>query len=148
MYRKVPLRKKKIFDNKHSNRKWRGKKKGENDKAVNKRLKFEMGSPTASHKTKTPNQKFWRRHKISYKISIPSTANKNRWFGSNEKCCLCRGNGTLNHILSGCKVALSQGRYKWRHDKALKEVASNIQTKIKENLKENGKEKQRIQFVK
>ena len=30
---------------------------------------------------------------------------------------------TLNHILTGCSKALAEGRYKWRHDKVLREVA-------------------------
>ena len=58
---------------------------------------------------------------------LPTPANKNKWFESNETCLLCGENGTLNHILAGCKVALSQGRYKWRHDKVLKELAAAVQ---------------------
>ena len=42
---------------------------------------------------------------------LPTPANKNRWFNANESCQLCGGVGTLNHILSACEVALSQGRY-------------------------------------
>ena len=29
----------------------------------------------------------------------------------------------MAHILSGCKVALTQGRYRWRHDKVLNHLA-------------------------
>ena len=79
---------------------------------------------------------------------LPTPANKNRWFGSDEKCTLCGGNGTLNHVLSGCRVALGQGRYKWRHDQVLKEVASSIQTKVMENSKDQARERRKIQFVK
>ena len=79
---------------------------------------------------------------------LPTPANKNRWFGSNERCLLCGGNGTLNHVLSGCRVALSQGRYKWRHDRVLKEVASSIQARITENSKDQMTVKRGIQFVK
>ena len=49
------------------------------------------------------------------------------------KYLLCNEEGTLNHILSGCKVALSQGRYKWRHDEVLKNIASCNDEKLVEN---------------
>ena len=39
---------------------------------------------------------------------LPSPANKNKWHGSNNECTLCGKPGTINHILSGCRVALSQ----------------------------------------
>ena len=61
---------------------------------------------------------------------------------------MCGKDGTLNHILSGCSVAMGQGRYTWRHDKVLKEEASGIETKIIENSKKHMEEKRRIQFVK
>ena len=54
---------------------------------------------------------------------LPTPANKNVWFGTEEVCVLCGKHATLNHILTGCSVALSQGRYKWRHDQVLKELA-------------------------
>ena len=49
---------------------------------------------------------------------------------------------------AGCKVALSQGRYKWRHDKVLRELAAGIQEKIVENTKKEVQGKRRIKFVK
>ena len=79
---------------------------------------------------------------------LPTPANKNRWYGTEEKCSLCGKDGTLNHILSSCSVAMGQGRYSWRHDKVLKELASGIETKIVENSKKQIEEKRRIQFVK
>ena len=42
---------------------------------------------------------------------LPTPANKNLWYGGEERCQLCGQEGTLSHILSGCRVALSQGRY-------------------------------------
>ena len=54
---------------------------------------------------------------------LPTPENKNLWFGTEELCKLCGGKGTLPHILNGCSVALSQGRYRWRHDQVLREVA-------------------------
>lgn len=41
-------------------------------------------------------------------------------YKSSAKCSLCRKDPcTLHHILAGCKVALSQQRYTWRHDSIL-----------------------------
>ena len=78
---------------------------------------------------------------------LPTPANKKKWFDSTERCLLCNAeNPTLNHILVGCKVALSQGRYKWRHDQVLKILASSIETKL--HQKEEGLGRRWIQFVK
>ena len=60
---------------------------------------------------------------------LPTPANKNTWFGTEEKCALCEQEGTLIHILTGCKVALAQGRYKWRHDQVLRTIASAVDDK-------------------
>ena len=54
----------------------------------------------------------------------------------------------MNHILAGCKVALSQGRYKWRHDKVLKELAAAVQRMINENKERKDEEKREILFIK
>ena len=67
---------------------------------------------------------------------LPTPANKNKWFNSNEKCALCGQEAPLNHILSGCKIALKQGRYKWRHDQVLRELARCIQNRLAENSKQ------------
>ena len=80
---------------------------------------------------------------------LPTPSNKNTWFGTDEKCLLCGGNGTLNHILSGCTVALSQGRYTWRHNQVLKEVAQCVEEKRKQyNSKAKVTKKKQIRFVK
>lgn len=43
------------------------------------------------------------------------------------KCKLCGTEaGTAQHILSGCSVALQQGRYTWRHDKVLNQIQSQV----------------------
>ena len=42
---------------------------------------------------------------------LPTPANKNRWFKSEEKCLLCGLDGTLAHSLSRCKVAVCQEKY-------------------------------------
>ena len=78
---------------------------------------------------------------------LPTSANKNVWYVSEERCQLCGENGTLSHILSGCKVALSQGRYKWRQDKVLKDLACSIQSKINANVKIENTQRRKINFV-
>ena len=62
---------------------------------------------------------------------LPTPANKSKWFGEDERCNLCSERGTLNHILTGCKTALAQGRYTWRHNKVLQELFERIQEKAK-----------------
>jgi hypothetical protein len=40
--------------------------------------------------------------------------------------------GTLiRHILSGCPYSLTKGRYKWRHDQVLRELAIALDQEIK-----------------
>ena len=43
------------------------------------------------------------------------------------KCKLCEEKiGTIPHILAGCRVALTQGRYRWRHDKVLRQISEQV----------------------
>ena len=56
--------------------------------------------------------------------TLPCPRNLHQWFGTEETCPLCvKVNASLQHILSGCKTALSQGRYRWRHDLVLRKLA-------------------------
>ncbi|CAC5371102.1 unnamed protein product [Mytilus coruscus] len=56
--------------------------------------------------------------------TLPSPSNLHQWGLIEEPSCkLCGERGTMAHILSGCKVALTQGRYRWRHDKVQKHLA-------------------------
>ena len=60
--------------------------------------------------------------------TVGSPANLKRWgLAETNKCHLCDKNGTTRHILSACKVALSEGRYRYRHDSVLKAIAHAIQ---------------------
>ena len=49
------------------------------------------------------------------------------WYDGERKkdptCTLCNGRQTTEHVLSSCKVALSQGRYTWRHNRVPQELA-------------------------
>ena len=62
---------------------------------------------------------------------------------------MCGEVGSLTHILSGCRVALAQGRYTWRHDQVLKEIASFVDEKRRASNAEPKEERQGgIRFVK
>jgi len=52
----------------------------------------------------------------------------------NPNCKLCGKFGSLEHILSTCNVALTEGRYRWRHDKILNEIGLLLNSE-KERLK-------------
>lgn len=41
----------------------------------------------------------------------------------------CLAPATLKHILVGCKISLTQGRYTWRHNQVLKCLASTLESK-------------------
>ena len=47
---------------------------------------------------------------------------------TSDKCALCGNRDSTLHTLSGCKVALDQGRYTWRHDNIVKYIADCIDT--------------------
>ncbi|KAG2458011.1 GGH hydrolase, partial [Polypterus senegalus] len=60
--------------------------------------------------------------------TLPCPRNLNQWFGNEESCALCNApNASLQHILSGCKIALYQGRYRWRHDQVLRKLAEVLE---------------------
>ena len=60
---------------------------------------------------------------------LPSNANLVRWGKKEDPTCpLCQGRQTTDHVLSSCKIALSQGRYIWRHNRVLQDLATIIST--------------------
>ncbi|GFR62990.1 polyprotein [Elysia marginata] len=60
---------------------------------------------------------------------LPSNANLIHWGKKDDPTCpLCHGRQTTEHVLSSCKVALSQGPYTWRHNRVLQGLASVIST--------------------
>ena len=79
---------------------------------------------------------------------LPTPENRNRWFSTDEGCQLCGGIGSLAHILSGCPTALGQGRYRWRHDQVLKEIAHHVEGRRKEGNKSPATRTTQIEFVK
>ena len=113
-------------------------------------LKWEVPPRKMTHQELifTPETRLQFLMKSVYDL-LPTPANKNTWFRTEEhKCALCEGNGTLNHVLSGCRVALQQGRYRWRHDKVLKVLAYWIEEKRKAENKKRMKKSRWIKFVK
>ena len=62
---------------------------------------------------------------------LPSNANLVKWGKSEDPSCpLCKGRQTVEHVLSSCTTALAQGRYTWRHNQVLKELADAVQFNI------------------
>ncbi|XP_047436657.1 uncharacterized protein LOC125005378 [Mugil cephalus] len=58
---------------------------------------------------------------------LPTPKNLNQWLGEDPSCALCQTPGTLRHILTGCKTSLSQGRYTWRHNQVLRQLAITLE---------------------
>ena len=60
--------------------------------------------------------------------TLPSPTNLKRWHITTEAdCSLCSVKVcTTAHVLSGCKVALSQGRYTFRHDSILRVLHNSL----------------------
>ena len=58
---------------------------------------------------------------------LPSPANLHTWgLAENPSCKLCGKRGSLEHVLSSCQVALTEGRYRWRHDQVLATLADKL----------------------
>lgn len=71
---------------------------------------------------------------------LPSPANLCLWkLTPDPNCKLCNKPANLQHVLSGCKVALTDGRYRWRHDQVLRQIAHYIELAVKGNKKSNNK---------
>ena len=49
-----------------------------------------------------------------------------RWKKKKIHCFSCLQPQTLQHVVSGCKIHLKEGRYNWRHDSILKTIADFI----------------------
>ena len=59
--------------------------------------------------------------------------------GEEGNCKLCdRERGTIQHILSGCKVALNQGRYTWRHNKVLRKISDHVRYHVENRVNKYG----------
>ncbi|KAK3766094.1 hypothetical protein RRG08_002326 [Elysia crispata] len=66
---------------------------------------------------------------------LASNANLVRWGKKQDPTCpLCQARQTTEHVLSSCKIALSQGRYTWRHSRVFQELAA-IKNTAKREIK-------------
>ena len=80
---------------------------------------------------------------------LPTPTNLVRWgLTQDEKCPLCSQPCHLEHVLSSCKVALSQHRYTWRHNSVLKVLAHHLDLHRLRMNKEKVVEQKSIRFVK
>ena len=69
---------------------------------------------------------------------LPSPANLCRWgLTTDPKCSLYDKPGTLEHVLSSCSTVLKQGRYRWRHDSVLRELADWLEKERKKGYGNN-----------
>ena len=67
---------------------------------------------------------------------LPTPRNVKIWSKEEDPSCKQSGTAlcTLNHILTGCPKALTEGQYRWRHDKVLTEIAKWMeQQRVKAN---------------
>ena len=80
---------------------------------------------------------------------LPSPTNLHIW-GKREtpNCQLCAMKGSLQHILSSCPKALGDGRYRWRHNQALKVIANEATKAMRASNHQPGKKLKQIHFVK
>lgn len=60
--------------------------------------------------------------KVTYDV-LPTPKNLHQWLGKVPTCALCITPATLRHILTSCKTSLAQGRYTWRHNQVLRQLA-------------------------
>ena len=87
--------------------------------------------------------KFWM---SSVYDLLPTPVNLQLWGKREDAACgLCGRRASLEHILSSCKTALTQGRYRWRHDQVLKEIAQGLDEARKKGKTTSGT--RFIQFV-
>jgi hypothetical protein len=62
---------------------------------------------------------------------LPTPANLSKWYDDqSDQCLACGGNGTLQHIMSGCPSSLSSGKYTWRHNQVLEVIVEEVQEKV------------------
>ena len=81
--------------------------------------------------------------------TLPSPQNIHLWYGTETICSLCDvQNPNLKHILTGCKPALAQGRYGWRHDQVLQKLAEVLEERrLEVNRARTSTTKQQISFI-
>ena len=66
---------------------------------------------------------------------LPTLSNLKIWGKEQDASCSQGGASlcTLNYILASCPKALADGRYRWRHDKVLTEIAKWVEVQRAKN---------------
>ncbi|XP_038549725.1 uncharacterized protein LOC119883236 [Micropterus salmoides] len=77
--------------------------------------------------------------------TLPTPVNLHRWRLREDPLCK---RGSMAHILSGCKTALTQGRYRWRHDKVLTVLAPTLEQERRRKHQARAMSIRAITFVK
>ncbi|KAH3811767.1 hypothetical protein DPMN_140182 [Dreissena polymorpha] len=54
----------------------------------------------------------------------------------------------MEHILSSCQESLTQGRYRWRHDAVLRELADVLERERRKKITAKNTASSKINFVK
>ena len=82
--------------------------------------------------------------------TLPSPSNLRRWRITTEaSCTLCKKEVCpTTHILGGCQIALSQGRFTFRHDTVLKELFLLLSEFLKNIPSSSSNSHHPIKFVK
>lgn len=87
---------------------------------------------TPSKKLSWNDLKWMEPYRISFMLRsvydlLPTPTNLKLWkLTESPNCTLCDRPANLKHVLSACPTALTGGRYKWRHDKVLSEIAHHL----------------------
>ena len=69
--------------------------------------------------------------KSTYDV-LPSPTNLVTWGLTDDPSCkLCGKPANLCHVLSACRVALTDGRYRWRHDRVLGAIGEVLEKEVK-----------------
>ena len=67
--------------------------------------------------------------------TLPTFDNLKRWgMRVNDRCPFCGNIQTLAHVLTGCSVALEQGRFTWRHNSVLLSIINFIRPMLKDGF--------------
>ena len=79
------------------------------------------------HGLKQTSEKYLQFYTAIFKQHLANAENMCRWKKKDNSLCFsCLQPQTLQHVVSGCKIHLKEGRYNWRHDSILKTLADFI----------------------
>ncbi|KAK0143476.1 hypothetical protein N1851_018388 [Merluccius polli] len=59
---------------------------------------------------------------------LPTLSKLHSWgLAESPSCTLCRGPANLEHVLSSCRSCLVDGKFRWRHDQILTQLAAGVE---------------------